>query len=127
MITDVAGSSDYFLGGVVAYDNEVKKKALGVNDRTLKAYGAVSRQTVEELAKGVKKTLKADIGVGVTGIAGPGGGTPKKPVGLVFIGVYLKKKTTVKKFLFKGSRKAIKRQSAEAALAMIIDSLKKTR
>lgn len=128
MITDVSGSSEYFLGGVVAYGNDVKRSILGVKASTLKRYGAVSGPTAMEMAAGVRKALKADIGVSITGIAGPTGGSAKKPVGTVYMAVSAgdgKKrglgKTLVRKFLFKGNRVSIKRQSAAAALNMLAD------
>ncbi len=116
MITDIPGSSDYFLGGIVAYDNRVKKRLAGVKASTLKRYGAVSGQTALELAEGVRKRLKSDIGVSITGIAGPAGARPGKPVGTVFIGAASDKKTIVKRFLFKGNRASIRRLSALEAL-----------
>lgn len=119
LITDISGSSDYFMGGIVAYDNKVKKTLLGVREDTLKRVGAVSRETALQMAEGAKKRVKADISASITGIAGPGGGSAKKPVGTVYICVLSAKKRTVKKFLFKGGRKSIKRQSAEAALSML--------
>ncbi|MBI1911828.1 MAG: CinA family protein [Deltaproteobacteria bacterium] len=119
MVTDVAGSSEYFMGSVVVYSNDAKKQLLGVKDETLKKYGAVSRPTATEMAQGIKERFGTRVGVSVTGIAGPGGGTPKKPVGTVFIGVSTPKKITVKKFLFKGTRKEIKKQSALQALEML--------
>lgn len=124
MITDVPGSSGYFTGSVVAYDNEVKKKTLGVRSATLRDYGAVSVAAADEMASGVRKKLKTDIGVAVTGIAGPGGGTIRKPVGTVFIGVSVKDSVFVKKFLFKGERKKIKKLSSTAALEMVLWALK---
>lgn len=124
MITDVPGSSGYFTGSVVAYDNEVKKKTLGVRSATLREYGAVSVAAADEMASGVRKRLKTDIGVAVTGIAGPGGGTARKPVGTVFIGVSVKDSVFVKKFLFKGERKKIKKLSSTAALEMVLWALK---
>lgn len=123
MITDVAGSSEYFLGSIVAYDNGVKQSELGVRATTLKKYGAVSKETALEMARGVKKALQADISAAVTGIAGPGGGTPEKPVGLVFIAVAKGRTTQVQRFVFKGGRKSIKKQSTEAALSMIAEAL----
>jgi nicotinamide-nucleotide amidase len=87
MLTSIAGSSDYFLGGVIAYDNRIKKQLLGVNNEDLNQYGAVSSIVAEQMAKGVKNSLKTDWGIGITGIAGPGGGTVEKPVGLVYIGL----------------------------------------
>ncbi len=123
IITDVAGSSIYFKGGIVAYDNAVKRSILGVKASTLSSFGAVSRETAREMALGARKTLKADISAAITGIAGPGGGTARKPAGLVFIAISKGKRSTARKFLFKGSRQSIKRQSAEAALKMIAASL----
>lgn len=123
MITDVPGSSDYFIGGVIAYSNEVKKKVIGVRPDTLLKFGAVSLQAAQEMAAGARNKLKSDIGVSITGIAGPGGGTPKKPVGAVFIAVSIKNRLTVRKFLFKGNRKSIKKQSAQSALAMLARAL----
>ena len=92
-ITEIAGSSSVYLGGVVAYDNNVKINMLGVCADTIKNYGAVSEQTACEMARGVAERTGADIGVSSTGIAGPDGGTDDKPVGLVYIGVYYKNKT----------------------------------
>ena len=86
-ITNVPGSSDYYLGSITAYAYEAKERLLGVAHETLIAYGAVSRETVLEMARGVRQALAADIGVSVTGIAGPGGGMPGKPVGQVWIGL----------------------------------------
>ena len=115
-LTSVPGSSDYFLGGVVAYDNRVKEGTLGVRRETLARHGAVSAQCAREMAQGVRDRLGTDIGVSLTGIAGPGGGTPEKPVGLVYIAWALPKKTTVKRFLFAGDRAQIRERAANAAL-----------
>lgn len=90
LITSVPGSSGYFKGGIVAYDNEVKKNLLGVSPETLSAYGAVSRETVIEMAKGAMNRLKTDCAIATSGIAGPGGGTLEKPVGTVWIAVTYK-------------------------------------
>lgn len=119
MITDIPGSSDYFEGAVVAYANSAKAGKLGVKSSTLASKGAVSKETAWEMARGAGKAFKADVSAAITGIAGPGGGTAKKPVGLVYIAVSKGSRTTVKRFLFKGGRKAVKRQSAEAALRML--------
>ena len=86
-ITDVSGCSSVFYGGVVSYDNIVKMGVLGVKEETLKAHGAVSYQTAEEMASGVKRACSTDIGISTTGIAGPGGAVPGKPVGTVYIGI----------------------------------------
>lgn len=85
LVTSVPGSSEYFKGGIVAYANEVKEELLGVRPETLAAYGAVSRETVVEMAKGAMNRLKTDCAVATSGIAGPGGGTPEQPVGTVWI------------------------------------------
>lgn len=125
IITDVAGSSAYYLGGVVAYANQTKVKLLGVKPETLRRYGAVSAQTATEMAKGVRRRLGADIGVATTGIAGPTGGSKKKPVGLVFIAVAtggkLGNRVVVREFRFQGGRKSNRTQAAVAALQMVIE------
>ena len=118
-LTDVAGSSDYVKGSMVVYSNEIKISALGVDEETLKKFGAVSRETAFEMAKNIRELFKTDIGASVTGIAGPGGGSEKKPVGTVFIGVSNKNKTEVQKFNFSGTRTEIKNKSVDAALKMI--------
>lgn len=124
LVTDVPGSSDYFRGGVVSYANDVKAALLGVRAATLKKHGAVSVETAGEMARGVKKRLASSIGVSVTGIAGPGGGRPGKPVGTVYIGASKGRDTIVKRFLFRGSRAEIRKRSAEEALKLIISLAK---
>jgi competence/damage-inducible protein CinA C-terminal domain len=119
-ITDSSGSSDYFLMGVVAYSNKIKENILGVRPVSIKKHGAVSRQVAIEMATGARLLAKTDIGMGVTGIAGPGSGTVKKPVGLVYIAVATNKKRIVKEFRFKGSRLDIKLQASEAALNLLV-------
>ena len=118
-ITDVSGSSDYFIMGVVAYSNNIKENILDVSPRLLQKYGAVSKQVALEMAKGVQLLAKAYIGVGVTGVAGPDGGTKAKPVGLVYIALVTDKKRIVKEFRFNGSRHKIKFQASQSALDMI--------
>lgn len=98
-ITEISGSSDVFDCGVCSYANFIKHKILGVKEETLEKYGAVSAECAVEMAKGVVELSNADIGVSATGIAGPGGGTPKKPVGLVYIGIYTKGKSYAVKTL----------------------------
>lgn len=122
-ITDVPGSSDYFLGSVVAYANSAKEAVLGTRAATLKRHGAVSAETAREMALGARKRLGADISAAITGIAGPGGGAEDKPVGLVFIAVSKGTKTVVERFVFKGPRKSVRRQAAEAALRMLAAAL----
>ena len=118
-LTDVAGSSNYVKGSLVAYSNEVKNKILHVDADTLKNFGAVSEQTARQMSANVRKLFDTDIGVGVTGIAGPGGGSAEKPVGTVYISVSNADKTFVKLFNFNGTRTEIKNQSCDAALSMI--------
>lgn len=130
-ITNVAGSSDYYLGSVTAYANQAKMSLLGVQLETLEKYGAVSKETVLEMARGIRQTLKAEIGISVSGIAGPGGGTPEKPVGTVWIGLSAASGTgrpyEVNKawcYLWQGSRLQIKEQSAQQALQLLVDFLR---
>ena len=118
-LTDVAGSSNYVEGSIVSYSNEVKNKILHVDAETLKNFGAVSEQTARQMSANVRKLFNTDIGVGVTGIAGPGGGSAEKPVGTVYISVSNADKTLVKRFNFSGTRSEIKNQSCDAALLMI--------
>jgi len=118
-ITNVSGSSDYFLGGVVVYHNDVKQKLLGVPDQVLRDFGAVSKETATHMAQGVRKLFSSDIGVGVTGIAGPTGGTPSKPVGLVYLALSTPESTEFEEHRFTGERIVIKEQSAQACLDMM--------
>ena len=126
-LTDVAGSSVYVKGAVVAYSNEIKVRLAGVSEGTLRAYGAVSEQTAAELSEGIRKTIGTDVGIGITGIAGPGGGTAEKPVGLVYISVSGKDGTVVQEHHFKGTRAEIKRQSAENALSLVSNYIRRSR
>jgi nicotinamide-nucleotide amidase len=123
-ITDIPGSSDYFLGGIIAYSNEVKIDILGVPKKIIKKYGAVSSQTAKAMAQGVRKVTGASIGISATGIAGPGGGTKKKPVGLVFLGITDNRGTKALKFQMPGTRELIKRRTSEAALFILWQRLK---
>jgi len=118
-ITDVPGSSAYFLMGVVAYSNEAKADILGVPLELIEAHGAVSAPVAEAMARGIREKSGADYGLSITGIAGPGGGTPEKPVGLVFTALSGKEGTRVEKNLYLGDRKAIKFQSSQKALDML--------
>ena len=125
LITNVSGSSDYFTGSVVSYDNEVKMKVLGVSRETLEQHGAVSQQCAEEMAQGVRKLLGTDIGLSDTGIAGPSGGSAEKPVGLFYIGLSSKEGTICQRHVFSGDRLQNKHSAAEAALDMLRDYLLK--
>ena len=122
-ITDVPGSSAYFLGGIVAYSYEAKAALLNVSWDTLNGKGAVSHETVIEMAQGARKALGADIGVSVSGIAGPGGGTPEKPVGTVWIGLATPSGEEARHFVWEGDRVRNKYLSSEAALQFILDYL----
>ncbi len=116
LLTDTPGSSLYFLGAVVAYDNRVKNSLLGVPKDLLKKKGAVSPEAASKLAQGIRERLMSDYGLSITGIAGPGGGTKKKPVGLVYIGLASKTKVSVKKYIFLGERSIVRRRASEEAL-----------
>jgi len=122
-LTDVAGSSDYFLGGVIAYQNEVKEALLHVPPEVIEAYGAVSAQTVEAMASGCRELFKCDIAASITGIAGPGGGTVEKPVGLTYIGLATSRGVISRRFRWKGSRTQNKESSVRAAIEMILSAL----
>ena len=119
MFTDVSGSSSFFERGLVTYSNESKIEHLGVRKKTLEKYGAVSKETAEEMAEGLKKVSRAKINVSITGIAGPTGGTKEKPVGTVFIGLSDDFGTIVKQHKFAGQRDQIRRRSALAVLNLV--------
>lgn len=122
-LTNVPGSSVYFLGGVVAYAYEAKEQLLGVHHATLYDHGAVSKETAIEMARGARRLFGADIAVSVTGIAGPGGGLPNKPVGLTWIALSARETDTARQFVWQKDRQGNKAQSAEAALQMVRDYL----
>lgn len=122
-ITNVPGSSEYFQGGVVAYSYEAKVALIKVTWDTLREYGAVSEETVIEMARGARTVLGADIAVSVSGIAGPGGGMPDKPVGTTWIGLSTTEGDWARKFLWEGDRFENKDLSVDAALQFIIDYL----
>jgi PncC family amidohydrolase len=122
-LTDVPGSSDYFIGGFVAYAYEAKVASLGVSWDTLHKFGAVSRETVLEMARGARMKLGADIAISVSGIAGPGGGLPEKPVGTTWIGLVTPDFERAEVFYWMGNRRENKEQSAEAAMKMALEYL----
>lgn len=124
-LTNVAGSSDYYLGGIIAYANSVKMKQLGIQADTLALYGAVSRETALAMASGVRGELHADIGLSVSGIAGPGGGSPEKPVGLVWIGLSTSGYEQAWRYHWQGDRLQVKEQTAEQALLLLVNLLTK--
>jgi len=123
-ITDVPGSSEYFLGGVIAYQNEVKESLLYVPHEVIATHGAVSAQTVEAMASGCRELFKCDIAVSITGIAGPGGGSAEKPVGLVYVGLATASDVISRRFQWDGSRIQNKESSIRAAMEMILATLK---
>ena len=115
-LTAVPGSSEWYVGGVISYANSVKTGLLGVNEADLAAYGAVSEAVVRSMALGACRVTGADIACAVSGVAGPGGGTPEKPVGTVWIGWCLHGETRAGKFLFGGDREAVRAQTVEKAV-----------
>lgn len=125
-LTNIAGSSEYMLGGVVAYANRIKQALLHVRQGTLIAYGAVSEQTATEMAAGARELFGAEVAVSVTGIAGPDGGTPEKPVGLTYIGLAGPNDLLiVQRHVWEGDRETIKNASAEAALRLVLEAAQK--
>lgn len=124
-ITDVPGASEIFGYGMVTYSNDAKIKILGVKEETLAAHGAVSPETAYEMAAGLKRVSGADVAVSVTGIAGPGGGSPEKPVGLVYMGIAYGNDVFVKKNLFQGERDEVRLQTVETALHFVAEKVLK--
>jgi PncC family amidohydrolase len=123
LLTNVPGSSDYYLGGVVAYANDAKMRLLYLPPGLLAQYGAVSRETVLEMARGIRQFLGADLGLSVSGVAGPGGGTVEKPVGTVWVGLASPEGAWARLYHFSGNRQQNKTFSAEAALNLLSDYL----
>ncbi len=119
-ITSLAGSSRFFKGAVIAYDNSVKLKLLSVNPKVLETFGVVSSEVVQQMALGASGLLESDCAISVSGIAGPGGGTPIKPVGLVYIGTSVGQSVTSRKYLFTGNRAEIRALAASASLSQLI-------
>jgi len=122
-ITNIAGSSAYYLGSITAYAYEAKVRLLGVSWETLNQYGAVSREVALAMAQGIRTALEADVGLSVTGIAGPGGGMPHKPVGLTWIGLSAPGYEDAWQFIWPGDRLENKRLSAETALKLLVEYL----
>jgi PncC family amidohydrolase len=123
IITSLPGASDFFQGGVVSYSNSIKEKILHVKNQTLQEYGAVSRQTADEMAAGVQKLFACDVSGSITGIAGPTGGTAEKPVGLVFISVKTKADPVNRKFLFSGNRDKIRKKTVLELFRLILENI----
>jgi len=122
-LTSISGSSDFFRGGVIAYDNTVKQQLLHVPGVVLQRVGAVSHETVKAMAEGVAQLFGTNCAISVSGIAGPGGGTPEKAVGLVYIGIGIEKKTKSFEYHFHGDRRKIREASVETALDRVIELL----
>lgn len=122
-LTRLPGSSAWFLGGVIAYSNSLKTRLLGVAPGQLDAHGAVSAETARAMAAGARQHTGADLAVAITGIAGPGGGTPEKPVGLVYIAVAGREQTEVREHRFPGTRSAIRDAAVVAALQQVLDAV----
>ncbi len=122
-ITNVSGSSDYFEMGIVSYTNRSKVELLSVPERDIDLYGAVSQQVAEKMAQGIRLKAKTDIGLAITGIAGPLGGSRTTPVGTVFIGLDHGGGTEVREFHFAGNREEIKEKASQKGLEMLVDHL----
>jgi len=123
-LTNVPGSSDYFVGGVVAYSYDIKERVLGVRHDTLYDHGAVSEQTALEMAQGARRLFGTDVALSVTGIAGPGGGMPDKPVGLVYIALSARDQEICHRLVWEDDREANKAHSAQAALELLVAYLR---
>jgi nicotinamide-nucleotide amidase len=120
-LTNRAGSSEYFMGGIISYDNRVKHSVLGVRETTLRDHGAVSETCALEMARGVRAALGVDVGVSATGVAGPGGGSAEKPVGLVYVGVSTPNGDVVRRYQWPHDRIGNKRATADAALRLVAE------
>jgi len=123
LLTSVAGSSDYFAGSIVAYSNSVKQSVLGVSESDLIRYGAVSQQVVEQMAQGALRVLGCDWTIATSGIAGPGGGTPEKPVGTIWIAIANRNKTISKQYCFNTTREQNVQRTVMMALALLLEEL----
>ncbi len=119
IITQAPGSSKYFLGGIIAYSDDIKRKLIGIKPELLKKHGAVSLEVARKMARGVRRVFKSDIGIGITGIAGPSGGTRKKPVGLVYISLSCKRSVFVKRLMLTGGRDKIRKRACKEALSLL--------
>lgn len=125
LLTNISGSSEYFDRGVISYSNKSKIELLGVPEKLLTKYGAVSEEVARTMAEGIRTHAGVDIGVSTTGIAGPTGGTNDKPVGLVYVGIAMHDGVVVKRFLFSGDRLQNKEQACNAALSLLLEVLMK--
>ena len=119
LLTRLSGSSQYFILGVIVYSNKAKQGILKISPQIIGKIGAVSREVAEKMAESVRKLAKTDFGIGITGIAGPTGGTPQKPVGTVFIAIATRHKTICNKFHFTGTRAVIRQKAAIKSLELL--------
>ena len=124
-LTSIPGISEHYGYGFVTYSNDAKQKLIGVKEETLKKHGAVSAETALEMAEGALKVSGADIAVSVTGIAGPGGGTVQKPVGLVYVGLATREKRLFKKLNLSGDRDSVRNQTVDSVLELMINYIEK--
>jgi len=124
-ITNIAGSSTFYLGSITAYAYDAKVRLLGVKWESLERYGAVSKEIVLEMAQGVRRTFAADVGLSVSGIAGPGGGTPEKPIGYTWIGLNTATYEIARQFTWDQDRQGNKALSAEATLQLLVEYLQR--
>ena len=124
-LVNYSGMSAHFNEGYVTYSNEAKVKNLGVKEETLAGHGAVSKETAAQMALGVQKRSGADIGIATTGIAGPDGGTPEKPVGLVYIGCAYRNKVVVRRFTFSGNRYQVRLAATKSAFSLVADVIER--
>ena len=122
-LTNIAGSSNFYDRGIISYSNKSKIELLDVPRNLIEKFGAVSEEVAKAMAEGVRKNYRVHIGLSTTGIAGPTGGTKDKPIGLVYIGLSIKEKSIVKKFIFNGDRLQNKESTCNAALEMLLDAL----
>jgi nicotinamide-nucleotide amidase len=123
ILTGISGASQYFLGGMIAYSNRIKIENLGVNEQTILLHGAVSQQTALEMAENIREKFDANIGLSTTGIAGPTGGTPTKPVGLVWLGISTESCTTTFECHFTGGRDQVKMSAVQEILHLLMERL----
>ena len=123
LLTSIPGASAFFIGGIIAYQNDIKVKLLGVSQATLVEHGAVSLSTALAMAEGCRNRFSTDIAVSLTGIAGPGGGSPEKPVGLVFIAVAVDQHTQAAEYVFPGNREQIRDQAIAAAVDLTLKTI----
>jgi PncC family amidohydrolase len=123
LLTTIPGASAFFIGGIIAYQNRIKSELLGVSEQTLADYGAVSSATAIAMAEGCRDRFSTDVAVSITGIAGPGGGSLEKPIGLVFLAVAVDQRTCVAEHNFPGNREQVREAAISAALDLILEAI----